>query len=135
MRTLKYVVDTHALIWYLEGNTRLGEQARRILADASSHLLLPAIALAEAMWIVEKGKTSIPSVVALLAALKADPRIEIVPLDATIVTKTKELTTINEMHDRQIVATALHLQDGGEFITVVSWGQNITESSSVDVIW
>jgi PIN domain nuclease of toxin-antitoxin system len=38
MKTLKYVVDTHALIWYLEGNTRLGEQARRILADASSHL-------------------------------------------------------------------------------------------------
>lgn len=113
----------------------MGEQARRILADASSYLLLPAIALAEAMWIVEKGKTSIPSVAALLAALKADPRIEIVQLDAPIVTKTQKLTTINEMHDRQIVATAIHLQDRGEAITVVSWDQNITASGVVDVIW
>ncbi|NJL47196.1 MAG: type II toxin-antitoxin system VapC family toxin [Leptolyngbyaceae cyanobacterium SM2_5_2] len=135
MRTAKYVIDTHALIWYLEGNTRLGEQARQILANTASQLLLPAIVLAEAMWIVEKGRTSIPSVTALLAAVKADPRIDIVELDATVVTKTKELITINEMHDRQIVATVLTLQDKAEVVTLISWDQNITESGLVEVIW
>lgn len=47
--TMKYVVDTHALIWFLEGNARLGVNARAILADAASELVLPAIALVAAV--------------------------------------------------------------------------------------
>ena len=30
----KHVLDTHALIWYLEGNPRLGLSARSVLDDA-----------------------------------------------------------------------------------------------------
>jgi PIN domain nuclease of toxin-antitoxin system len=132
---MKYVVDTHALIWFLEGNARLGEQARAILSDPKSQLVLPAIALAEAMWIVEKGKTSIPFVAALLTAVRADPRLEIVALSVAIVVKTSELTAINEMHDRQIVATALHVRETAGATTVVSWDQDITASILVDVVW
>ena len=47
---MKYVIDTHALIWFLEGNSRLGENAKNVLTDPSSQLVLPAIALAEAVW-------------------------------------------------------------------------------------
>jgi PIN domain nuclease of toxin-antitoxin system len=59
---MKYVIDTHALVWFLEGNTRLGNKAKIVLADSKSQLVLPAIALAEAVWIVERARTSIPSV-------------------------------------------------------------------------
>jgi PIN domain nuclease of toxin-antitoxin system len=52
---MKYVIDTHALIWFLEGNQRLGTQAQAILSNLESQLVLPAIALAEAAWIVEQG--------------------------------------------------------------------------------
>jgi len=55
---MKHVVDTHALIWFLEGNSRLGANARTILSEADSQLILPVIALAEAVWIVERGKTN-----------------------------------------------------------------------------
>jgi PIN domain nuclease of toxin-antitoxin system len=55
---MKYIVDTHALIWFLEGNPRLGIRAKAILSDLSSELILPAIALAESVWIVSRGKTS-----------------------------------------------------------------------------
>jgi hypothetical protein len=41
---MKYILDTHALIWFLEGNSRLGLNAKEILADSSSELILPAIA-------------------------------------------------------------------------------------------
>ncbi len=132
---MKYVIDTHALIWFLEGNSRLGNQAREVLADARSELVLPAIALAEAMWIVEKGKTSIPSVTALLLAIKADGRIQIVALDMATVIQTADLEAINEMHDRQIVSIALCLKTSGLAITVVSCDRNITASGLVDVIW
>lgn len=51
----KYIVDTHALIWYLEGNTKLSKKARAILDDTQSQLVLPLIALAEAAFVVERG--------------------------------------------------------------------------------
>lgn len=57
---MKYIVDTHALIWFLEGNLRLGINAKTILANSNSSLVLSAIVLAEAVWIVDRGKTSIP---------------------------------------------------------------------------
>jgi PIN domain nuclease of toxin-antitoxin system len=41
---MKYILDTHALIWFLEGNSRLGVTAKEILSDSSSELILPAIA-------------------------------------------------------------------------------------------
>ena len=82
---MKYVVDTHALIWFLEGSSRLGANARTILSEFDNQLVLPAIALAEAVWIVERGKTSIPSVSALLNAVSADSRVMVYPLDRAVI--------------------------------------------------
>jgi PIN domain nuclease of toxin-antitoxin system len=59
---MKYDIDTHALIWFLEGNPKLGTAAKSALSNSTSELILPAIVLAEAAWIVERGRTSIPSV-------------------------------------------------------------------------
>ena len=100
---MKFILDTHALIWFLEGNSRLGLTAKEILADSSSELILPAITLAESVWIVSRGKTSIPSVDALLKVVKQDKRLSIYPLDTDVIEKSINLTSINEMHDRQII--------------------------------
>jgi hypothetical protein len=51
------------------------------LAAPDSQLVLPATALAEAVWIIDRGKTSIPSSTDLLAAILTDSRISIYPLD------------------------------------------------------
>jgi PIN domain nuclease of toxin-antitoxin system len=60
---MRHVVDTHALLWFLGGSARLGATARIVLGDPNSLLILPATALAEACWIVERGRTSIPYLV------------------------------------------------------------------------
>jgi len=39
---MKYVIDTHALIWFLEGNPRLGANAKTILSHPDSRLVIPA---------------------------------------------------------------------------------------------
>jgi PIN domain nuclease of toxin-antitoxin system len=57
---MKYVIDTHALIWFLEGNPRLGTNAKAIISHPDSRLIIPATTLAEAVWIVERGRTCIP---------------------------------------------------------------------------
>lgn len=132
---MKYIVDTHALIWFLEGNPRLGAGAKTILSDAKSQLVLPAIALAEAIWIIGRGRTSIPSIEALLNAVKSDPRIVVYPLNQGVIEQSVTLSTIGEMHDRQIVATALLLQIQGEAVTLLTCDQNITASGLVSVIW
>jgi len=37
----KYILDTHALIWFLEGNPRLGAGAKAVLENENSELILP----------------------------------------------------------------------------------------------
>jgi PIN domain nuclease of toxin-antitoxin system len=88
----EHVVDAHALVWFLEGNPRLSARARAVMQDPASVLFLPVIALAEACWAVESGRTSIPSVAALLADVDADPRVVLVPLDRTILNISLTLT-------------------------------------------
>ena len=131
----EFILDAHALIWFLEGNPRLGANARVAIQDPASVLYLPVIALAEACWVVERGRTAIASVTGLLADVDADPRIVLVPLDRAILDLSHTLTAIGEMHDRQIVATALHLAVAPATVPLLTCDRNITASGLVQVVW
>lgn len=131
-----YVVDAHTLIWFLEGNPRLGTNARAILQDPANIFFLPVIALAEACWVVARGKTAIPTVTDLLADVDNDPRIVVLALDRAILDISLQLTAVTEMHDRLIVAIAIHLgsiRNGS--LSVLTIDGNITASSLVPVVW
>jgi PIN domain nuclease of toxin-antitoxin system len=106
-----------------------------ILSESTSQLILPAIVLAEAAWIVERGRTSIPSVMDLLNAVETDARVSIYPVDKTVVKQSVSLTTIGEMHDRQIVATTLVLASQNEIVALLTCDRNITASGLVKIIW
>ena len=131
----RYVIDTHALVWFLEENPRLGSNAKTILEDPKSELVIPIIVLAEACWMIEHGKTSIPTSGVLLDAVEADPRVSVIPLDQTVLDKTLSFTSITEMHDRQIVATALLLADQGNTASLLTKDTNIRDSGLISVIW
>lgn len=133
--TTKYVVDTHALVWFVEGNPRLGASAKVVLEDQSSELIVPIIVLAEACWLIEHGRTSIPTTASFLAGAEADPRVIIVPFDRAVLDKTLSLTAITEMHDRQIVATALLLTEQKQSVAVLTKDATIRDSGLVPVIW
>ena len=125
-----HTLDAHTLIWYLEGNPRLSAIARAAVSEPSAHLILPVIALAEACHIVMRGKTTIPSVAALLADVDADTRIVVAPLDRALLELSLTLLTVTEMHDRLIVATALHYSTD-----LISCNGNITASGLVQILW
>jgi PIN domain nuclease of toxin-antitoxin system len=129
-----HIIDAHPLLWYLGGSPQLGANARRVLNDPATRLVLPATALAEACWVIEQGRVSL-TITALMAAIDADPRFEIFPLDRIAIERSTALTSIREMHDRQIVATALVLQDRGETVALVTRDQDITASGLVPVVW
>ena len=131
----RYVLDTHALVWHLEGNPKLGPRARQVLEDPSSQMILPVIVLAEACWAIEHNRVNITSVLDLLRLVDADPRLAVVPLDYAIVSLTTTLASVGEMHDRQIVATALRLINQGEQVAILTKDANITSSGLAPVIW
>lgn len=133
--TTRYVVDTHTLVWFLEENPRLGSNAKTILEDPKSELVIPIIVLAEACWMIEHGKTSIPTIGTFLDAVDADPRVSVIPLDRTVLNKTSSLTSVTEMHDRQIVSTALLLVDQGETVALLTRDGNIRDSGLISTIW
>jgi hypothetical protein len=54
-------------VWHLEDNPRLDSIAKIVTSGPSSELVLPMIALAEACWMVEHGKSTIANVQDLLA--------------------------------------------------------------------
>jgi PIN domain nuclease of toxin-antitoxin system len=132
---MSYVVDTHGLIWFFEGNSRLGADAKTVLDTTDERLVLPAIVVAEACWMIQRGKSSIPSVSAFFSAIDSDMRFEIDPLDRAAIEKSNSLAVITEMHDRQIVATTLLLIEKGETATLITQDSVITASGLVPIVW
>jgi len=58
---MRYVLDTHILIWYFIGSKRLKPRAREVIdrcLNEGGQLLVPTIVLAEALDIAEKGVPS-----------------------------------------------------------------------------
>lgn len=133
----KYLLDTHALVWFVEGNKRLSESAKAIIAATDSQMVLPLIALAEASLIIERGRTTISDMSKLLNRVYADTRIEIFPLTLDVFERslTPEGLQIPELHDRFIVSTGLHLQDLGDTVEIITKDQAITDAGVLSVIW
>lgn len=133
----KYILDTHTLIWYLEGNRNLGQQAKAVMGATDSEMVLPLIALAEAAYLIEKRRVGIPTISDLLADVDNDDRIEVYQLTWEVFERslTPEGLQIPELHDRFIVSTGLHLQDLGHTVAILTKDKSITDAGVLSVIW
>ena len=131
----KYVVDTHALIWHLVGDSRLGNNAEKVFQNPDSVLILPMIALAEAIDVVQKGRTKIPSVKSLLLDTFSDSRIEIEPLTIEILQESLNAMNVPEMHDRLITSTALLIEKQGFNVALLTKDSSIIDSKLVQIVW
>ena len=104
---MNYVIDTHALVWYLTDSLLLSRKARKIIKDCEGGrgiIIVPTIVLAELLSICEKKK--IPHFEKLLQKLEESGRYFIHPLDLEIIKKLPRIKDNLELHDRVIVATA-----------------------------
>lgn len=127
-----YVADTHSLIWYLNNSPKLGKNANKCfkkVEKGDAKLFIPAIVIAEVIFILETGKIRV-ELEEIFKKIEEARNFEICPLNIEQLRCLKEQIKIPEMHDRLIVCeTILH---NGKLITK---DKEIKESGIVEVIW
>jgi len=129
---MRYTVDTHALVWHLTDDARLGPQARRILDDDSAHLIIPSIVLAEAKYIAERKRVAV-TFREILDAVLGSPQATVFPFDLFLI---EHLPESLEIHDGILVATARFCRElFHEDVSILTNDIAITQSGLVPAIW
>jgi PIN domain nuclease of toxin-antitoxin system len=57
---VRLLLDTHALIWWLEGGTRLGEEARAAIRSRANEVRVSSVSAVEISIKVARGKLDAP---------------------------------------------------------------------------
>lgn len=124
---MKAVVDTHALIWFMENNSRLGAKAKSILLSPEVQLLIPVIVLAELYYYLRK-KHRAPQYGVIYQKLQDDPRVVLRNLEPQLITKIPDGL---ELHDGLIAAVALESKE----VVILTQDREITSWDSERVVW
>jgi PIN domain nuclease of toxin-antitoxin system len=127
-----YALDTHALIWYLLDDPKLGQQARVVFAAAEQNqvlLLVSAVVMAELYFANAKNKW-FADFGALFADIVSKPFIRFVAFEHIHVANFSDDTTVPEMHDRIIAGMARRLG-----VPLLTSDPFIVRSSIVRIIW
>jgi len=108
--TSRYVVDTHALKWYLLGEPELGPGAAaalKLVELGEAQLLIPAIVLAELVYLSEKKNAKPLPLDRVAETVASSVNMLLLDLGLTQLSAFEKLDPSLEMHDRLILADTL----------------------------
>lgn len=125
-----YVPDTHALLWFLAGSSRLSAKASEIFSQEKAKsvtMYVPVIVVAEIIWVVNAGRIQI-DLQQLLATIRTHYTVTPFSLDdiLQLVAMPKTLT----IHDAMIVWEAK--KRGAALITR---DETIVAANVVPTLW
>ena len=129
------VIDTHAVIWYLNADPRLSAPAKSCIEDAANRglpVLVPSICLIEIIYLSEKGRIPPDILARLEAALRLpDAVLRVADLTHAVALAVGRVprNEVPELADRIIAGTGLHFS-----VPVISRDHKI-RSSIVATIW
>jgi PIN domain nuclease of toxin-antitoxin system len=127
-----YVVDTHALIWYLINDRKLGKRAAAIFAAAErgeTWLVISAVVVAE-MYYANKKNKWFADFDAAYQQLRATPYFRFVDFASDHVLDFDKNVNVPEMHDRIIAGLARRI--GAPLLTS---DPQITAANIVKIVW
>jgi predicted nucleic acid-binding protein len=127
---MMYIADTHALIWHLSGDERLGKKAAAIFAKADkgeSEVVLPTVVLAEALYISRKGHVSFDQ---LIDSVSNARNYSVYPLGLNVILEMRKLGAGYSIHDAVIVASARLLD-----AALLTRDEMIRKGGDAKVIW
>ena len=126
-----YVVDTHALFWHLTASPRLSSRARQVFDEAYNGdvtLVLSPIVLLELYGVVRK--VGAPIDFSQELDYLARPPFQVEPITLQDLRLLDHLSSIPELHDRLISATALRLN-----APILTRDPEIQACPSVTAVW
>ncbi len=126
-----YITDTHSLVWYFTKNQRLSKKALQAFEQTVKKgvLIIPAVVLAEIIFISKKGKITL-SFEDTLKKVEEYDNFDIATLDVDILKEANNIESDMEMHDKLIVATALYFKG-----VLITRDKKIKESAIISTIW
>lgn len=130
------VIDTHAAVWYFAKSPQMSTIARNAVNNAIANgflIILPTISIVEIIYLIEKGRLAPNTLTSLMYALKL-PNSSFVSQDLSedIAQALQQInrSTVPEMPDRIIAATALHLN-----LPLVTKDHKIQALQNITTIW
>ena len=126
------VLDTHALVFWVQQPRLLGRRARGSIAEAEE-IGVPSIVWWEIALLVRKGRLALSSGLtpaAWTAEVLSIPRVRSLDLSPAIAVAADALPMHPDPADRFIVATALHYETA-----VVTRDELIRQSRTVPTVW
>ena len=127
-----YIADTHSLIWYFVDPVKRGANADkcfREVEEGRAQLIVPAIVMAEIIYIIEKGKTK-ADVDDLIRKIQESENFKITSLGIGQLFCFRERSGLLEMHDRLVVCEALTNN-----ASVITKDREIKNSGLVEFVW
>ncbi|NMF64983.1 twitching motility protein PilT [Brasilonema octagenarum UFV-E1] len=127
-----YVVDTHALAWFVSEDKRLSPTATQILCQAETgevQVLIPTLVLAELTHIAQKKKIAV-TIETLLEKINQGDGFNIVSFDFPIFQTMLQLPENWDIHDRIIAATASYYQ-----AILITRDEMLRDSYEVKTVW
>jgi len=131
MGPVKYLLDTHALLWAVEGDERLGKEARRAVANCGSdELSISDISLLEIAMLERKGKIVLARKVSdYLTDLQC--RFMTLPIGGRIAAESMNLELDQaDPFDRVLVATAQYHR-----LPLITRDRRIRDSEIIETLW
>ncbi|HEY9753013.1 MAG TPA: type II toxin-antitoxin system VapC family toxin [Coleofasciculaceae cyanobacterium] len=130
------VADTHALVWYIIQPSRLSDAATLALDNAiaaGTPIYLSTISIVEICYLTERGRLTETVLQRLIETMELpNAPVVTVALDLTVALAMQQIdrTTVPEMPDRIIAATALHLN-----LPLVTRDQRIQALKTISTVW
>jgi len=129
-----YVMDTHALIWYLTDDKHLSRRARECFEKAEgrqTQVLIPVIVLFECLWLIKKQKIKISHIDEVLYRIEANEEIfRIVPLDKDAFEMALNIRGSIKDRDSMIVSIALSKK-----ATLITKDKTVRKANVVNTLW
>lgn len=132
---MRVVADSHAIVWYVQGSSRLSERAASALSEAeASDGVVVSVATLVDLWYVTQTTQGVTAddLATLRSTMVASPKVDLHPIDVAVADAAVSIPrdALGDLWDRFILATALALE-----LPLVTRDGRIQKAELVETVW
>lgn len=126
-----YLLDTHALLWFMSGDELISPKSREIISDPNNRCFISIASLWEMAIKIKTGKLDLAFGLKELASYLTRNKIEVLPIAFEHILETLNL----EDHHRDPFDKLILAQAKFERLTIISKDENFPKYAHIKVIW